>query len=57
MNIPVKKIEAWLQDYEDVSGDCYGDDETLDGSAYILFNYILSEVRRDKNRNQESMPL
>ena len=37
-----KEILEWLSDYEETTGKSYGDDETLEGSAHILFNKVLA---------------
>ena len=36
-----KRAREWLADYEKITGTCYGDDETLEGSAYILLSAVL----------------
>jgi len=43
----IKEIRSWLADYEAITGENYGDDETLDGSAYILLSnalYVLKKI-------------
>lgn len=42
-----KAIREWLKDYELATDTAYGDEDTLDGSAYILFNRILAEQSHD----------
>lgn len=39
----LNKIIEWTKDYELATNQDYGDEDTLDGSAYILFNQILKE--------------
>lgn len=41
-----KAVKKWLKDYEAATGQSYGDSDTIEGSAYIIFNYILVELRR-----------
>ncbi len=46
-----KDILDWLKDYELATDQVYGDEDTLDGSAYILFNKILREERKYGNNS------
>lgn len=39
-----RAILLWLTDYELATGRAYGDEDTLDGAAYILFKKILAEL-------------
>ena len=41
----IKSIKEWLHDYELATDEFIGDDDTLDGSAYNLFNKILREEK------------
>ena len=41
----IEEIKKWLHDYELATDDAYGGEDTLDGSAYILLNRILNEIR------------
>ena len=34
----LKQIVAWLREYEEAIGEAYGDDDTLEGSAYNLLS-------------------
>lgn len=40
----IKEIDKWLRDYEEAIGECVGDDDTLDGSAYNLLCTIRREI-------------
>jgi len=42
------EIKKWLEDYEEITGMAYGDEDTLEGSAYILFNRALKELKTFK---------
>lgn len=41
-----EKINVWLKDYELATNTTYGDDETLDGSAYILLNEVANFIKK-----------
>ena len=46
----IKAIKTWLHDYELATDTTYGDEDTLDGSAYILFNKIINETKQKKKK-------
>jgi len=44
-----KEIKKWIADYERLTGECYGDDDTLEGSAYNLLQRSLGKLESNQS--------
>ena len=41
----LQEVRDWLQDYEELTGEAYGDEDTLEGSAYILLSRMANLLK------------
>ena len=51
----IKEARGWLKDYSEMTGEDYGDEETMEGAAYLLLSQAIRLLRvEDKGEGKRT---